>query len=272
MGEEISWETASSGFYRYLITRGRSTDTATTYRFHLHPFWAWCELHEISTSAFQRQHVELYLAEQLASVSKSTAHVRLSAIKAFCKFLERDPDPTLGLTVRKEKRQSRPPLEDDDQARLQLACRSEEERLLFMVGFGCGLRISEIVGIDRSHVYIDRILIKGKGSKERWVAPPEYVMKTLHRYMADRRGKVFPMTRVQARRIMDRIAEHAGVQGFYPHRMRITFATRFWRTTHDLLSLKLLMGHADTATTSKYADYEAADVALEMMRKFGEAG
>jgi site-specific recombinase XerD len=265
-----TWETTSSGFYRYLITRGRSTDTATTYRFHLHPFWAWCELHDIDACHAERQHVELYLGEQLAALSKSTCHVRLSAIKSFCKYLERDPDPTYGLTVRKEKRQTRPPCTDDDQARLLLACRSEEERLLFMVGFGCGLRISEIVGIDLSHIYLDRILIKGKGSKERWVAPPEYVMKMLHKYMEGRRGKVFPMSRVQARRIMDRIADHAGVKGFYPHKMRITFATRFWRKTHDLLSLRLLLGHADTATTSKYADYDAATEALEMMRRFSE--
>lgn len=261
------WDAAAGAFFRHLITRGRSNDTATTYRFHLHTFWAWCARHEIDPAWAQKQDVELYLAEQLASVSKATAHVRLSAAKAWFKFLEREPDPTLGLTVRKEKRQPRPPCSEDDMARLLLASKNEEERLLFLVGFGCGLRISEIVGISMSHIYHDRILIKGKGSKERWVAPPPLVLQAVQAHMEGRRGSVFGMNREQARRIMVRVARHAGVMGFYPHRMRITFATKFWRTTHDLLSLRVLLGHADTATTSKYADYDAASEALEQMRR-----
>lgn len=267
---EEDWRAVASSFRRHLITRGRSTDTAKTYSDHLRPFWEWCSNHEIDWLEADRQAYELFMGEQLALVTKSTCHVRLSALKAFCKYLERDPDPTLGLAVKKEKRQTRPPCSDDDVARLLLACKDDEERLLFMVGFGCGLRISEVVGIDMSNVYHDRILIKGKGSKERWVAPPPLVMNAIITYMGTRRGKVFQMRREQARRIMQRIATHAGVMGFYPHRMRITFATKFWRTTHDLLSLRLLLGHADTSTTSKYADYDAATEALAQMRTLGD--
>ena len=272
MADDAAWRETSEGFRRYLRTRGRSLDTATTYAAHLRPFWTWAQRHDFTLLQARPMDCELYLDDQLTRLSASTAHVRLSALKAFFVWMmeegEINGSPAAALTVRKDKREPRPPQSDFDVARLMRACKTDEERLLFIVGFGCGLRISELVNLDMSRIFIDtgRMLIKGKGRKERWIAAPPPVLNAIRNYMGVRRGPLFPMRREQARRIMQRIARNAGVEGFYPHRMRITFATRFWKQTNNLKALRTLMGHSDLSTTAQYADYDTQEEALDLMR------
>lgn len=268
------WAETQAAFRRHLITRGRSQDTAQTYVWHIGPFRAWCLRHEVNPFEADRLAAEGYLAAQLSSgLTHSTVHVRLSALKAFYAWLiecgDRSDNPADPLTVRKDQRQPRPPLTNRDLERLQGYCRNSEERLLFIVGNGCGLRISEIVGIRASDVFEDRglMLIRGKGGKERWVAPPKHVFAAIRDHQSSRSGKLFDLTREQAQRLMRRIAKNAEVAGFYPHRLRITFASRFLDETHDLHSLQVLMGHASPEVTAHYAAFDAQQRALDQMRR-----
>lgn len=271
----MDWDDTSAGLRRFLLTRGRSVDTATTYVAHLRPYYRWSLGQRVEPCGASRLHVEEFLADQLARVSRSTAHVRLSAIKAYYLWLrdlgERQDDPTLGLVVRKEKHQPRPPIDQPSFCRLIDSAKDECERLMLLVGYRCGLRISEIVGIRKQDLTPSRglILIKGKGSKERWVCPDPDTMKRLQAYARERTGHLFPFDRVQARRIMKRIARNAGVDNFYPHRLRISFGNQFMEETHDLHSLQILMGHADPSVTAHYAAFTAQERALTQMRRFG---
>lgn len=266
------FEKAAESFRRYLLTRGRTKDTALTYSQHLRAFWSWCSEFGVMPADADRNDVEGFLALQLSTVSRSTAHVRLSAVKAFmiCQIERgtREDNPTIGLTVRKDRRQPRPPLEHEAMGLLLAACKDEGERLLLEVGAACGLRISELVGIRRQDIYSDRglILIRGKGHKERWVSPPPSLLARIIEYHAYPRGEIWPMNREQARRMMNRIARNAGVAGFYPHRLRISFAHSFLEATHDLHSLQILMGHSDPGITAHYAAFNAQERALNQMR------
>src|SRR3990167_8092003 len=247
---EPSWPEIADAFYRFLVTHGRTVDTATTYAAHLRTFWTWCMKRELSPALVAPTAVELYLAEQLTALSRSTAHVRLSAVKAFYRWLislgQRTDDPTLGLTVQKDRRLPRPPLDVAAVRRLVGACENEEQRLLFLLGFATGVRISELVGIRRQDIYSDKglLLVRGKGHKERWVAPRQELIVRLLSYTGERR-RPFELTREQGRRLMQRIAAKAGVEGFYPHPMRGTFADNFLAATHDLEAAQALLGHAD---------------------------
>lgn len=274
-----TWATATADFSRYLVTHGKSADTATTYVWHVGPFRKWCLHHEINPFDANRSACEGYVADQLQKgLSRSTVHVRLAALKAFYGWLidlgVRADNPAEPLTIRKEQRQPRPPLSGGDARRLLAHCRNDEERLLFIIGLGCGLRLSELVGIRFADVYPERglMLVKGKGSKERWVAPEDRVMAAIMAYRQGKTGKLFDLTREQARRIMNRVAKNASVTGFYPHRMRITFASRFLDKTHDLHSLQVLMGHASPDVTARYAAFDAQQRALDQMRKLTSAG
>lgn len=270
-----TWDTLAEGFRRHLLTTGRSRDTATTYTAHLKPFYDWMGGEPLSAS---REQVKYYHASQLATVSRSTAHVRLAAVKAFFRWKfdlgpKDEPEQTKGLSVTKMQRQPRPPLGTGDAVKLLTACRCEDERLLFELGLGCGLRISEIVGIKGGDIFKDRgvILIRGKGSKERYVAPNARLMAELLLFAGGRSGSLFQLTREQARRIMMRVAKDAGVSGFHSHKLRITWATNFLAETHDLHSAQVLMGHSDPGTTARYAAFEAQAQALEQMRRLNES-
>lgn len=274
---DSDWQATAEGFRRYLLTHGKTPDTAKTYVQHLRTFWNYRLCCSGDASLIGRDAVEDYLFEQISRVSSATAHVRLSALKSYLRWRLNLPDKaepplTFGLAVKKDRHTARPPLTEADAERLMAACLSPEQRLLFIVGFGCGLRISEIVSIRAEDVFPDRdlLLVHGKGKKERWVAPQPEVFKALAQHGVTR-GPVFHMTREQARRQMQRAAKRAGVPGFYPHRMRITFASKFLAETHDLHSLQILMGHASPEVTAKYAAFDAQAIALDQMRRLTRA-
>lgn len=266
-------EVEREAFRNYLRARGRTLDTANTYAAHLRPFKAWCLLQHLSPYEAQTSDLETFVAAQLDRVSTSTAHVRLAAAKMFFAWLvergTRLDNPSSALTVRKDKRQSRPPLSTEALTRILACCRNGQERLMFLTGLHCGLRISELVGIRGQDIFADKalILIRGKGQKERWVTPGETLIDELINFAKGKQGRIFEMRREQARRVMQRVATNAGVPGFYPHQLRITFAARFIAKTHDLQSLQVLMGHADPGVTAKYAAFDSQAIALNQMRE-----
>lgn len=270
---EQGWAETAEGFRRYLITHRKTPDTATTYVAHLRPFWNWRLGSEEDPGEVGHDAVEQYLADELARVSLSTAQVRLCAIRAYFRWKlhlsdKEEPPQTNGLAVGKEKLVPRPPLSEKEAIRLLTYCRSAEERLLFIIGFGCGPRISEIVSMTTHDLYPEHgyAVLHGKGRKQRRVAPAPEIFAAIDLLMEGHSGRIFDLTREQARRIMRRVARNAGVRGFYPHRMRITWAHRFLAATHDLHSCQILMGHADPSQTAKYAAFDAQAVALEQMR------
>lgn len=272
------WQATAEGFRRYLLTHGKTPDTAKTYVQHLRTFWNYRLCCSGAPEHIGRDAVEDYLFDQIARVASSTAHVRLSALKSYLRWRLNLPDKaepplTFGLAVKKTQHQARPPINAKDAERMMAACLNPEQRLLFIVGFGCGLRINEIVSIKAEDIYPDRglLLVHGKGKKERWVAPQPEVFKALAQHGVTR-GLIFQMDRQQARRQMQRVALRAGVSGFYPHRMRITFASKFLAETHDLHSLQILMGHSSPDVTAKYAAFDAQAIALDQMRRLAQAG
>jgi integrase/recombinase XerD len=275
--EQASWDATAEGFRRYLLTHGKTPDTAKTYVQHLRTFWNYRLCCSGKAADIGRDAVEDYLFDQINAVSSSTAHVRLSALKSYLRWQLELPDKaepaiTFGLAVKKTKRQSRPPLTEADGERLLASCRTPEQRLLFIIGFGCGLRISEILSLRAENVYPGRglMLVLGKGKKERWVAPQPEDFKAIEQHGVTR-GPLFQLERLQAWKMMHRIAHRAGVEGFYPHRMRITFASKFLAETHDLHSLQILMGHSSPDVTAKYAAFDAQAIALDQMRRLNIA-
>ena len=149
---ESDWQATATGFRRYLLTHGKTPDTAKTYVQHLRIFWNYRLCCAGAVERIGRDAVEDYLFDQVQSVSSATAHVRLAALKSYLRWRMNLPDKaepplTFGLAVKKDQHTARPPLAEHDAELLLAACKTPEQRLLFIVGFGCGLRISEIVSI-----------------------------------------------------------------------------------------------------------------------------
>ena len=154
------------------------------------------------------------------------------------------------------------------------------DALILELLYGTGVRVSELVGLDRSMVDLQgmRILVLGKGKKERIVPlAPEIVslIKDYYKIMYDivSEGRMVEsdaliinrlgsrMTDRTIRRVVEAYLKKAGLPFDYsPHSFRHTFATHLLEGGADLRSIQELLGHESLATTQKYTHSDLASL------------
>jgi site-specific recombinase XerD len=133
----------------------------------------------------------------------------------------------------------------------------QEEKLLFLLLYGAGLRVSEACDLKWSNVDLDqRILrIKGKGSKERLVAIPDSVARTLKTSRKKSALSIWqkPLsTRVAYDWVSQRGIKAGLLRPIHPHALRHSFATHLLASGANLRTLQELLGHASLTATEKY--------------------
>jgi integrase/recombinase XerD len=144
------------------------------------------------------------------------------------------------------------------------------DRSLLELGYGAGLRVSEICGLGLNDLLLGDGLVRvmGKGGKERLVPVGRKVIGTLGVYLNGLRadldrgttmGRVIlnarggPLSRVGAWAIVKRHAEAAGItRAVTPHTLRHSFATHLLEGGADLRAVQEMLGHADLSTTQIY--------------------
>jgi integrase/recombinase XerD len=136
--------------------------------------------------------------------------------------------------------------------------------------YACGLRVSELTGLDTDRVDMPGLQVRviGKGNRERRVPMGEPARERLHRYISGPRaawtaGRPTPAVFVSQRgarlaresvwRLVRSWAERAGVRGHVtPHTFRHSFATHLLEGGADLRVVQTLLGHASISTTQLY--------------------
>jgi len=144
------------------------------------------------------------------------------------------------------------------------------DRAMLELGYGAGLRVSELCGLGLTDLVLSEGLVRvlGKGSKERLVPVGRSVIGALSVYLhnlrptLDRgasRQRVFlnnrgqPLSRVGAWGIVKRAATRAGLtKTVTPHTLRHSFATHLLEGGADLRAVQEMLGHADLSTTQIY--------------------
>jgi len=147
----------------------------------------------------------------------------------------------------------------------------ERNRALLETLYSCGLRVSELIGLQLSNILFDEGFIKvlGKGNKERIVPIGKTAKKYIHFYLEHRRnhqeidkdavdilflnnrGK--QLTRVMIFTIIKRLAKKAGIQkNISPHTFRHSFATHLVDGGADLRAVQEMLGHESITTTEIY--------------------
>lgn len=144
------------------------------------------------------------------------------------------------------------------------------DRTLLELGYGGGLRVSELCGLGISDLHMDDGLVRviGKGDKERYVPIGRKVIgvvavylnsvrsgldrgATENRLLLNARGQ--PLSRVGAWGIVKKAAKRAGItKRVTPHTLRHTFATHLLEGGADLRAVQEMLGHADLSTTQIY--------------------
>ena len=264
------------GFLALLATR-RAPNTVEAYRRDLAALGRWLSgpVGRITT-----EQLEQYVAElRAAGLSPATIGRRVAAIRSFFRHQTllgaRADNPAAELDLPRRRRTLPRTLSPAEAERLVEAAagttpRALRDRALVELLYGAGLRVSELVGLDRSSVDLDARLVRclGKGSKERVVPIGRQAVLALRRYLS--RGRPFldsrhrpelflnakggGLTRAGVFLILRRLAVKAGLEPdrVHPHLLRHSFATHLLEGGADLRSVQEMLGHADLATTELY--------------------
>jgi integrase/recombinase XerD len=135
-----------------------------------------------------------------------------------------------------------------------------------------GLRVSEVVNLKTNSVNLNSRSLKvvnGKGHKDRNLIIPEHTAELLKQWNKKRsqgdylfntkEGKQLQVRYIQA--MIKRYSTRAKIdKNIYPHTLRHTFATNFYRQTKDIETLRKLLGHSDISTTQIYITLANIDV------------
>jgi integrase/recombinase XerC len=148
------------------------------------------------------------------------------------------------------------------------------DRAIFELLYGCGMRVSELVGMNLDD--LDRIegwvRLRGKGRKERQVPIPRQAADALERYLAER-----PVARDERAVILNFRGARLTPQGvgyliklyarclnsdptLHPHSFRHAYATHLLSAGADLRAIQELLGHARLSTTQKYTQVSLTDL------------
>ena len=156
-------------------------------------------------------------------------------------------------------------------------------RAIIEVLFSCGLRVSELVNLKLSDLYIDEEFVRvlGKGSKERLVPISKKAIRELTYWFDDRKQmKIKPgeedyvflnrrgahLTRVMILIMIKQQAQEAGIQKtISPHTLRHSFATALLEGGADLRVIQALLGHESIGTTEIYTHIDTSTLRREIL-------
>lgn len=263
------------------VERGLAGNTLEAYGRDLQAYVRFLSAHElVAFTDTSKETVRAYL-EQLYRLGRATSTIsrNLAAIKSFYQFLQRESylpfDPTEHLESPKvEKRLPHVLTLAEVEALLgqpgQTDPASLRDKAMLEVLYATGIRVSELVSLDRNDVNLEAGYLRclGKGSKERIVPLGSVAIKALGVYVQTGRPELGRaaaepalfvnqhgrrLTRQGFWKIIKRYAKDADIsENITPHTLRHSFATHLLENGADLRSVQEMLGHADISTTQIY--------------------
>lgn len=260
-------------FIRYLeIEKNYSQHTILNYRLDLEVFRKF--LAEVAIEKVDYLTLRKYLAHlKEKNLGSKTVSRHLSTLRSFFKFLIREgylkTNPILSVSSpRLEKHLPRFLTEEEVFRLIEASLLKSEaglrDRAILETFYSCGLRISELVGLNIGDIdFIGGIIkVRGKGKKERIVPIGDKAIEAIRAYL-DKRKKQSEIlflnkraSRISTRGVRNIFTKYMRIsnirQGASPHTLRHSFATHLLNRGADLRTVQELLGHANLATTQIY--------------------
>jgi integrase/recombinase XerC len=273
-------ERATDQFLRVLRERNASAHTIKAYAGDLENFANyvgsrdWKSIDHVTIRGFLSHLYEKGLSKP--SVARSLAAVRsLYRWLAQEGVVEQNPAKLVSTPKLPKKLPRVPTIEEMnsvlDGAMPQVAAFPERDRLLLELLYGCGIRNSELIGInlDDIRTSAEAILIRGKGKKERYVPFGGSAVAALGAYLPARqklladKNRITPALLINQRggrltvrsvgRIVKKIAVAKGLSpDVHPHTLRHAFGTHMLEEGADLRAIQEMLGHERLSTTQRY--------------------
>ena len=218
-------------------------------------------------------------------IGASSRARKLSAIKSFYKYLtvrtkQLQENPVADLEYPKLRKSLPKYLTMEQCSRLLSSVSGTNEKrdyAILMLFLNCGIRRSELVGLNVTDVYEDRIRVVGKGNKERFVYFGTPCRKAIDAYMVERNKKVLTDNRAlfgsrngnrisvtAVHRLVDKALKQAGLDStqFSAHKLRHTAATMMLSGGVDVKTVQEVLGHENLNTTQIYTHIENTELKI----------
>lgn len=275
----MSFESDLNDFYSYLEAERRySPHTLAAYRRDLNAFAGFSRQRDVhSWKQMDDLHVRAFVASQhRKGLTGSSLQRQLSTIRTLFNFLCRhgraDGNPAQGVPAPRAPKRLPNTLSIDQLECLlafpgddALACRDRAVMELF---YGCGLRLSELTGLDLGDIDWQQgtVSVTGKGRKQRQVPFGSKAETALKQWLQQRHQQAAPDEkalftsrngkRISNSSIQQRLKKRALQQGvgisLHPHMLRHSFASHILESSNDLRAVQELLGHANLSTTQIY--------------------
>ena len=210
---------------------------------------------------------------------------KLSAIKSFYKYLtirtkQLQENPVQDLEYPKLRKSLPKYLTLEQSAALLRAVSGQNEKrdyAILMLFLNCGIRRSELVGLNLTDVYEDRIRVVGKGNKERFVYFGSACRKAIDAYLPERNKRVLSDNRAlfgsrdnnrisvtAVHRLVKKALLQAGLDStqFSAHKLRHTAATMMLSGGVDVKTVQEVLGHENLNTTQIYTHIENTELKI----------
>jgi len=246
------------GFLAYLIdNRGYTQATFETYAFSLQQMNKECEFYEaegkwiLDLTPFRMR---------IASLNKKSIATKLSAIHSFVRYLEDQHRMSIKLSADEliKVPQTLPKPIEENYILEVLNDSSSFERLLVMMLYGLGLRISELSQVKLEDIDQEWVQIHGKGEKVRQLPILPILQSLLDDYIRSEQPKKYlfekneeRMKASQLRYIINKIFKSKGIK-VTPHQLRHSFATHLLEEGARISDISELLGHRSMASTQIY--------------------
>ena len=276
-------------YHTYLrLERGYSPNTIEGYEMDLDKLRTYGEEHGIDIVHMDFDQLQEFIFEYFKTVQSEATQARvLAGIHAWFRFLlykdyiVQDPSELLEGPRKSKHLPTVLSLEEVNRMMEAIDLSSNEghrNRAMMEMLYGSGLRVSELVNLQLSKIYLSEhyMLIEGKGSKQRLVPISPVAEEWFGYWMHERatwplkpesRDIAFvnrygrPLTRAMVFTIVRRLCAEAGItKTVSPHTLRHSFATHLLQNGADLRVIQQLLGHEDLATTEIYTHLDIQDL------------
>lgn len=293
----MNWKDAISDFKDYLkIERGLSKNSIISYEHDLIKLTKFLEINKkIKPLQLSPEIIKEFIRHLSKDVSPSTQSRIISGIKSFYEYLLFEKliksNPLAEIEQPKTQRKL-PDTLSIDEINLMVSKieknKNEYYRNIAIIEtmYGCGLRVSELINLKISDLYLDEDFLKvtGKGNKQRLVPISSINKKCIVNYLNESRSKIKinpthsdtlflnrrgkGLTRAMIFTIVKKLTKSVGIKkNISPHTFRHSFATHLLENGADLKTIQQMLGHESITTTEIYTHLDNSAL-VNVMKKF----
>jgi len=261
------------------LESGLSRNTILAYRADIIDFNFWLKEKDVAISEVCESLISDYFVFVRKSLKTSTLNRKISAIKKFYLWMDREnhisTNPSSRIKGLKFSQKLAFVLTENQLANLFSIPNTEtsnglRDRTILELMYASGLRVSELVGLKYTDCLLSEkaILVSGKGRKERVVPFGDEAVFWIEKYLSCSRPKILKnkssdfffvgkgggrLSRQFIWKLVRKLGAQIGLENYCtPHTFRHTFATHLLNNGADLRAIQLLLGHADISTTQIY--------------------